>query len=110
MGGGSRSSDRIVENMAALVCRQAERLLWAYLGALGDSGRAYSDFVRAIHSGPTDLINDMSKKMKLAVAAGSEARSAFQHHSKLHGCCSESVISHTPSPQPIRVAPRFRKP
>src|SRR5215472_13968151 len=82
----------IAEKMAALGCRQAERLLWAYLGALGDSGRAYSDFIRAIHSGPTDLITERAKKMKLAVAAVSDARSVFQKHSKEHGCCSESVI------------------
>lgn len=101
---------RIAENMAALGCRQAERLLWAYLGALGESGKAYSDFVRAIHSGPTHLINDMAKKMKMAVSAVGDARAAFQQHSKEHGCCAETVISPPPSPPPTRATPRYRKP
>src|SRR5215831_5034805 len=90
---------RIAEKMAALGCSQAERLVWAYLGALGDSGKAYSEFVRAIESGPTGLIASMSKKMKVAIAGVTHARSAFQQHCKEHDCCSPAVISPSPSPR-----------
>ena len=101
---------RFAEIMVALGCKHAERLLWAYLGALGESGKAHSAFVHAIHTGPTNLINEMSKKLKLTVAAVSHARAAFQQHSQEHGCCSDPVTSPPPLPPPTRATPSYRKP
>jgi hypothetical protein len=95
--------------MAKLGCRQAERLLWVYLEALGESGRTHGDFVRAIQTGPTDLISVVVKRMKLSVARVGEAREAFQEHNLEHKCCPDSVISTLPSPPPIRAVPSHRK-
>src|SRR5262245_15251396 len=101
---------RIIENMAALGCKQAERLLWAYLSALGEWGKTYRDFVRAIQTGPTKLITVRMKEMKKGVASIAAARTEFQQHCKEHSCCSPSVISQTPSPQYTRAGPKLRKP
>jgi len=106
---GHVRTERISENMAALGCKQAERLLWVYLEALGDSGRTHGDFVRAIQTGPTDLISVMGKQMKLSVARVAEAREAFQEHNEEHRCCPDTVISPLPSPPSTRAVPSHRK-
>ena len=98
------------EKMAALECRQAARLLWAYLGALGDWDKTHRDFVRAIDTGPTQLITSKMKEMKKSISAIAAARTAFQRHAKEHGCASLAVISQTPSLQSIPANPRLQKP
>ena len=95
--------------MAALGCRIAERLLWEYIAALGNSDTAHRAYVDAIKNGPSSAITVMGKRMKAAMADVEQASRAFQEHSQEHGCCPEQPISPSPSPPPTPVVPRHRK-
>jgi len=72
--------------MATVGCRQAERLLWEYVEALGDSHRAYADYIRAIRSSPTASLKAMDKSVKQRMASVRNARRAFEGHAREHGC------------------------
>src|SRR5690349_14208978 len=95
--------------MAALGCRVAERLLWEYIAALGDSDTAHRAYVDAIRTGPASAISVMEKRMKAAMAEVQQASRAFQEHSREHGCCPEQPIVPSPSPPSSRVTPSRRK-
>jgi hypothetical protein len=94
--------------MSALGCRIAERLLWDYITALGDSDNAHKAYVDAIRTGPSSAIPAMSRRLDAAVAAVEEARRAFQEHSREHGCCPEKPIEPLPSPQSSALGPKRR--
>src|SRR6476661_501104 len=95
--------------MAALGCRIAERLLWDYLAALGDSDTAHRAYVDAIKNGPSSAITVMGKRMKAAITVVEQASRAFQEHSREHGCCPEQPILPSPSPPSSPLGPRGRK-
>ena len=96
--------------MAALGCRIAERLLWEYIAALGNSDTAHRAYVDAIKTGPASAITVMGKRMKAAIADVEQASRAFQEHSREHGCCPEQPILPSPSTPSTPLGPRRRKP
>ena len=72
--------------MATVRCRQAERLLWAYVEALGDSNRAYTEYVRTIRSGSIGSIRAMDKSLREKMEVVRQTRRAFEEHAREHGC------------------------
>jgi len=83
----------IREIMATVGCKQAERLLWEYLEALGNSHRAQLDYVEAIRTGSIGTIKAKEKAVKVMTDRVRAARRAFEHHAAEHACC----------PAPLRV-------
>jgi hypothetical protein len=73
--------------MATAGCKQAERLLWEYLEALGDSHRAQLDYVEAIRSGSIGSIKAKEKAVKGMTDSVRAARRAFEQHAAEHKCC-----------------------
>jgi hypothetical protein len=81
----------IPEIMRAVGCKQAERLLWEYLEALGDSHRAQLDYVEAIRSGSIGSIKAKEKALKGMTDRVRAARRAFEQHAAEHKCCPTPV-------------------
>ena len=75
-----------LKRMAAVACRQATRLLWEYVEALGESNRAHADYVEAIRLGSRASIRKTEKVLKERADSVKNARQAFQEHAREHGC------------------------
>jgi hypothetical protein len=72
--------------MATLGCSAAERLLRAYLHALGDSNKTTGDYVRAMENGRPANVQDKAKIATDSTDRLQAAREAFQMHRRKHRC------------------------
>src|SRR5689334_8482085 len=75
-----------LKKMATVRCRQAERLLWAYVEALGDSNKAYTNYIRTLGCLPKGSIKAMERLVREKMLAVRRARHAFEEHAREHGC------------------------
>jgi cellobiose-specific phosphotransferase system component IIA len=75
--------------MAKLRCRVAERLLMAYLKALGDSNQTYLDCLRKLQSGRTGTTQ---KELSNRNRQLQSAHEALQVHIEDHGCLASGHL------------------
>jgi hypothetical protein len=81
------AAPEIAQIMANVGCKHAERLLWKYLEALGESNRAQLDYIEAIRSGSTGSIRAKARISKGMANRICQAREAFEKHASEHACC-----------------------